>query len=199
MENIAEALKMAAFVLIFVMALTLSINSFGEARKASQAILDMQDREYDYTYVKNNGTTERIINAETIVPSIYKAYKENYKIVFQFKSSDLKQNGLYRKAEMNSPTGTRAVYSIDLEKDVVGNDKQKENFIKSLLYDPTGSYAQELKKSGIFLNNYKFYDRIIGRTFTEKLGVYYQEELQGKSDTPEANKTKKRVITYIEN
>lgn len=36
-------------------------------------------------------------------------------------------------------------------------------------------------------------------TFMEKLGVYYQEELQGEFDSPNANKTKKRVITYTDN
>lgn len=92
MENAAEALKMAAAFLIFVVALSISINAFGEARRTSQTILDNRDREYDYTYVEDNGTTERIIGAETIVPSIYKAYKENYKIVF--KDSSRKWNGI---------------------------------------------------------------------------------------------------------
>lgn len=86
MENVADALKMAAAVLIFVLALSISINAFGEVRKTSQIILDNRDREYDYTYVEDNGTTQRIVGAETMVPSIYKAYKENYKIVFRFKS-----------------------------------------------------------------------------------------------------------------
>lgn len=206
MENAAEALKMAAFVLIFVMALTISINAFGEVRQASQAILDNQDREYDYTYVEENKdesgkpVTERIVNAETIVPSIYKAYKENYKIVFQFKSPDLLERGLYQKLKENSFTETIPVFSIDLEKEVLGNDTQKEEFIHALLYGSKHTNEiEEFKKSGIFLNRNDFYDIIKGKTFTEKLGVYYQEELQGKSDTPEANKTKKRVITYIEN
>ena len=80
MENAADALKMAAAVLIFVMALSISINAFSEVRQTSQTILDYKDREYDYTYVDDNGgTTTRIVSAETIVPSIYKAYKENYK------------------------------------------------------------------------------------------------------------------------
>ena len=86
MENATDALKMAASVLMFVLALSISINAFGEARQTSQIILDYRDREYDYTYVENNGTTQRIVGAETIVPSIYKAYKENYKIVFKDRS-----------------------------------------------------------------------------------------------------------------
>ena len=38
MENAADALKMAAGVLIFVMALSISINAFGEVRQYRQRI-----------------------------------------------------------------------------------------------------------------------------------------------------------------
>ena len=82
MENAADALQMAAAVLIFVLALTIAINSFGQVRQISQLIIGYNDREYDYTYVEDNGTTERIVGLESIIPSIYKAYRENYKIVF---------------------------------------------------------------------------------------------------------------------
>ena len=51
MENAADALQMAAAVLIFVLALTIAINSFSQARQTAQLILDYNDREYDYTYV----------------------------------------------------------------------------------------------------------------------------------------------------
>ena len=61
MENAAEALHMAAAVLIFVLALTISINAFSEARMTSQTLLDYNDREYEYTYVEDNGTTKRIV------------------------------------------------------------------------------------------------------------------------------------------
>ena len=132
MENAADALQMAAFVLIFVLALSISINAFGEARQTSQIILDYKDREYDYTYVEDNGeTTERIVSAETIIPSIYKAYKENYKIVFK----DKKGNGLelYKKAEATTIQDKKSICSIDLEKDIVGDDRQKERFIRAWL------------------------------------------------------------------
>lgn len=204
MENVTDALKMAAGVLIFVMALSISISAFGEARRTATTILNYRDREYDYTYVENNKTTQRTVSAETIIPSIYKAYKENYKIIFDFKSNDLINKGLYQKSDANSPTGTSPVYSIDLEKDVLGSDEQKEKFIRALLlYNPDNPEYQttieDFKKSGIFLYRRNFYDIIKGKTFTESLGVYYQEELQEQSDTPDANRTKKRVITYTEN
>ena len=55
MENAADALKIAASVLIFVLALSISINAFSQARVASQTVLEYSDREYDYTYVATSG------------------------------------------------------------------------------------------------------------------------------------------------
>ena len=192
MENAADALKMAAFVLIFVVALSISINAFGQAQQAATTILGYKDREYDYTYVDNNGTTERIVSAETIVPSIYKAYKENYKIVFK---NGINGKSLYQKNNVD-------IYCIDLESETLGSDEQKEKFIKALLYG-TSNLSEDEKKTfidlKITLNEKGIYDIIKENNlkFVEQLGVYYQEEIQGSSAS-NANKTKKRVITYIQ-
>lgn len=40
---------------------------------------------------------------------------------------------LYEKAETNSTGNKKSIYSIDLEKDIVGSDEQKEKFIKAWL------------------------------------------------------------------
>ena len=53
MENAADALKMVAAVLVFVMALSITINSFTETRIAATTILNNKDKEYDYTYVED--------------------------------------------------------------------------------------------------------------------------------------------------
>ena len=219
MENAAEALHMAAAVLIFVLALTISINAFSEARMTSQTILDYNDREYEYTYVEDNGTTKRIVGLESIVPSIYKAYKENYKIVFDDDgntevvdaSNLLGDDGIYRIKESGRDV---AVYSIDLQNEVLGSDTQKEQFIMAILYGNRyadfGTVRQNfIDNLGIYLNETGIYDKIInnGTGLYESLGVYYQEETpsqysDGSSDdenvgsVPDANKTIKRVITY---
>ena len=175
---------------------------FGEVRQTSKIILDYKDREYDYSYVEENkdengnSVTKRIVGAETIVPSIYKAYKENFKIVF-------KNICIYEKKDVNRK---KEIYTIDLEKDVLGNDTQKEKFIKAILYgsksgtdeETWGNIKTEFEKMGIYLNDEGLYDKIINKKFKESLGVYYQEEIYGTSDSPDANKTKKRVITYTE-
>lgn len=122
MENMSDALQMAAFVLIFILALSISINAFGEARQTAQIILDNADREYDYTYINSvkdsNGDiiTQRKVRGETIIPAIYKAYKENYKIIFK----DL--NG--RPMKLYEKNGN-PIHYIDLEKEVLGSDARK--------------------------------------------------------------------------
>ena len=73
MENAADALKMAAAVLIFVVALSISINAFSEVRTTATTILNYKDNEYDYTYVQSNGGTERLVGLESIIPTIYKS------------------------------------------------------------------------------------------------------------------------------
>ena len=133
MENAADALKIAASVLIFVVALSISINAFGEARMTATTILNYQDNEYDYTYVEENTdasgnvSTERIVGVETVVPSIYKAYRENYKIVF--KGLD---GGVYTK---DDETGrAQEINTIDLQNEVLGTESQKEQFVNAILY-----------------------------------------------------------------
>lgn len=198
MENATDALKMAAAVLIFVLALSISINAFGEARRTSQVILDYRDREYDYTYI-TSGTTQRQVGLETIIPSIYKAYKENYKIIFDMQNIN-DNNGLYSKKNENGDYDE--INYIDLEKEVLGSDKQKEEFIKAIIYGKdsiSDEYKKEFSDLGINLKDVGIYARIKGNKVTEKLGVYYQEDMQtGGSNTPDANKTKKRVITYTD-
>lgn len=193
MENAIDALYIGVAVLIFVVALSVSINAFGNARATSQAVLDMKDREYDYTYIQGD-STERIVGCETIVPSIYKAYKEHYKIVFKFTSSDFY---LYKK-------GDEKINYIDLEQEVLGGNQ--EDFINALLYGDKCKDFQTIQdefkdKNGqnITFTKTGLYSYIKSRnaTFKEKLGVYIYEETKGNLENLQ-EKNKKRVITYTE-
>lgn len=222
MENASDALQMAAAVLIFVLALSISINAFGEVRQAAQTLVKYNDREYDYTYVEENTDgsgnvlTERLVGLESIIPSIYKAYRENYKIVFKDDDNAtgasilLGDEGLYRKR--NSETmQIEPIYEIDLQNETLGSDTQKEQFIMAILYGDDYDDFNTLKEnfqrnSGIYLNNDGLYDKINNRKLKENIGIYYQEEAGVEEDSsdleangssvPEANLTEKRVITY---
>ena len=128
MENAADALKMAGAVLIFVLAISIIILAFGQVRETADTILDYKDRETVYIdgdyYYKQTGT-ERHVGIETIIPSIYRAYLENYKIVFE---------GLdpiyYKKQNDGSKKG---IYSIDLQAETIPADKKPE-FLCGILY-----------------------------------------------------------------
>ena len=50
MENAVDALKMAGAVLMFVIALSVSIVAFGQVRQTADIILDYKDRETVYIY-----------------------------------------------------------------------------------------------------------------------------------------------------
>ena len=187
MENAIDALYIGVAVLIFVVALSVSINAFGNARATSQAVLDMKDREYDYTYIQGD-STERIVGCETIIPSIYKAYKEHYKIVFKFTSSDFY---LYKK-------GDEKINYIDLEQEVLGGNQ--EDFINALLYGDKCKDFQTIQdefkdKNGqnITFTKTGLYSYIKSRnaTFKEKLGVYIYEETKGNLENLQ-EKNKKR-------
>ena len=218
MENAADALKMAAAVLIFVVALSISINAFGQARLASRTILDYNDREYNYTYVEDNETTKRIVGIDSIIPTIYKAYKENYKIVFDESIPQLRGEGLFQR---ENETGNRyGIYTIDLEsrEAPLGTDRQKEQFLMAILYGSNCIKEDGIKESytywsdlqnafknnlGIYLNDDGIYDKIKDIRLEESVGVYYQEEAGTADDdddnttnVPDTNKTIKRVITY---
>ena len=217
MENVADALKMAVAVLIFVIALGISISSFSQAKQTAQTLLDYTDREYDMQYISNVTNTERVVGIETIIPTIYRAYKENYKVFFY--NSDGQPLKLYSKKENGIMVD---INYIDLEQETVGSDRNKDNFIMALLYgnkaklkadDGTDidfyEFVEELRRnnSGISLNTNGIYDTIKENKFVEKFGVYYQEDLKNEDDnnsgedtenikTPDVNKTKKRVISY---
>ena len=93
MENAVDALKMAFAVIVFVLALTIGIAVFTQARTASDVILHGQDSTEYYNYIHagiyddetgewiSTGET-RIVGIETVIPTLYRYYKENYTVIF---------------------------------------------------------------------------------------------------------------------
>lgn len=176
MENGVEALKIASSVLIFVLAITITISVFTSASQALNRIFAMQDEdEYvkdadgnymNFIKIAEKGTRE--VGVETIVPSMYRAYKENYAIYFY--NSD----GTKFILDENNPE----VNYIDLEKEVHTSSEAAIEHINTLLFE-NGLY--ETLKQG---------------TFIEKLGEYYMNDIWGETQTAEVNKVKKRLIVY---
>ena len=235
MENAIEALKMAAAVLVFVMALGISISSFSQARQTADTVIRYSDRESVTQYIENESETTRIVSVETIIPTLYRIFDENYRVVFESGTETGTEianrlNKLYGIRQEGTVVERNYIDSGEDDKNklgiIGGTDRDSDNFITALLYgNQTGAYLlrddgtkmtfsnyqQELRSNGsnIVLNDKGIYDIIKGRTFEEKIGVYYYEDLEDTSggtdvdvDVPEegsvldVNKTKRKIITY---
>lgn len=212
MENMAEALKMAFGIIMFVLALGLSISSFSQARETADSIITMKDRETSYTYVEPSAAENRIVSAETIIPTLYKAYKENFEVRFYKNYNSQNDNDplyLYRHTDPNGKT--QDVYIISLEKENHANAEKAINHLDALLGKGTyeGIYTGEVdpvtglptwKEGSTSLLGVPLYDYFKNRTFIERIGEYYQEDAEQNPASEEildVNKSKKRVITYI--
>lgn len=209
MENAVDALKMAGAVLLFVLAISVAIVSFGQARETADTILDYKDRET--VYIDGNlyyqaTETERTVGLETIIPTIYRAYIENYKIVFEglnepIYTLKLSGNTDIKKYTIDLETKT-TTDGIQINNVALANDEQKSEFLCGILYrDFTKSGTQDKfeKKYNIELpgDDISLINRLKGKKITEYLGVYYQND---NENVPDVNKTEKRIITYkIEN
>lgn len=85
MENATHAFFMAFAVIVFIIALTVSMVSFGKVRQTADLILYTKDETNYYEYIGAIGKAaeNRIVGLETIIPTLYKYYKENYTVVFK--------------------------------------------------------------------------------------------------------------------
>lgn len=219
MENVAEALKMAGEMLLFILALGIGISSFSQARETSDALLKYTDREY-VTQYQGMGTTQRVVGEETVIPTIYRAYKERFKIYFY--EADKSPLELYTITNAQTLEET-SVNAIDADKPALGQDWQKDNFIMALLYGTNANLKDQYGNTISFdefetslnsgysiyhLNPNGIYDIIIkSNQFEEYFGVYYPSQArEGAGEGAEGEETnmnaqttseeKMRVISY---
>lgn len=209
MENAVEALKMAGSVLLFVLALSVAILAFSQSREAIDTILKYSDRESltiegdsRFYYLANSNDTTRYVGKETTIPAIYRAYKENYKIVFIFPDDYY----LYKDKNGNE------IKTIDLSKQSLGSDLESRQFLDGIIYEKydynSGKNLVDYKdKFSISPNTKGLFTYLTEKESSykikEELGTYYMEDLKKdasdtstKSSIEDANKTEKRVITY---
>ena len=191
MENAADALKIAFAVMVFVLALSLSISCLSEANSAVQAVAFMRDRETNYTYVTPSSKLTRIVGVETVVTSMYKA--DGTDLVLYYRTDN--NGNRIKKDNVDIP-----VTYIDLKDENYANAEEAITHLNFLLgnyrsYKSNDYYTKHsnLKKYEKQLNDDYYshgglYNFFAGKTFIENLGEYYQ----GTDST----KIKKRVITY---
>ena len=98
MENITEALKMAAAILLFVGALSLTIATFTKVRQTSAAVMENSDKNASF-YDNIEYSSEKIVGLETVVTNCYLYYK-NYNTILFYTGSLDSDNKLVNVKEM---------------------------------------------------------------------------------------------------
>ncbi len=85
MENAVDAFKIAFAVFVLVMALTVSIVCYNNVKATSDVILYTKDETnyYEYQGAIGKASEVRMVGMETVIPTLYRYYKENYTIVFK--------------------------------------------------------------------------------------------------------------------
>ena len=78
MENAVDALKIAAAVLVFVIALTIAFALLSQAKATSDIMLFASDKTNYYTYSENaKNENGRLVGADVVISSLYRYYKES--------------------------------------------------------------------------------------------------------------------------
>lgn len=79
-ENASQALMMAFAIFVFVIALSLAMFLFSKVSTTSETLALYADstRFYDNVAVVGREGIERYVNTETIIPTLYRYYKENF-------------------------------------------------------------------------------------------------------------------------
>lgn len=202
MENVTDALYMGFAVLVFVLAISISIGAFTQVTQVSNYIVESKDQETLYTYVEYD-STERIVSGESIVPTLYRAPKENY--IVRFRKSDGTPYYVY-KVKDKTTLKFEPKNEIDLRSVTIGNqadarillDHLLEGTLQNLLSNDTeGRFSNFQITDSDGLSNDSFYGILKRNTFIETLGIYYEDDLQNVGDSvDDINKTEVRLITY---
>lgn len=84
MEDAAEALKMAFSVFAFIIAIGLAFTTFNQSKRVADIVVSSSDRTYVESYTEAEIIDQerygRVVGAETVIPNLYRYYKEKYSI-----------------------------------------------------------------------------------------------------------------------
>ena len=228
MENAVDALKIAFAVFVFIIAISVSIYMFTMVGETSDIVLSSSDiTEFmDYTEISDMIGDDRIVGLETIIPTLYKYYKENYTVIFR--NSDGTPMELYEtktNVELWSEGYINKYYDDNEDVRVCSFDVDEETSRHEPWTSNANYYKQNLDmflSGGNFISpsgngmdynysdrsvngwgNSSFIDEFKDKRFIETLGEYTYNEITEDTDEEvtssgltNVREEKKRVIIY---
>lgn len=205
MENAVDALKIAFAVMFFTMALSLTMYMFTQARTTADAVLHSSDVTALMSYEEAvTGRESRVVGLETIIPTLYKYYKENYTVIFREKSGAYMQiyetktnTDLWSQNFGNQYYGGKStkICSFDVDEETRRHEPwtgSTDSYKKNLDAFLSGGTFDFPSGSGESYNYENFIERYKSKKFLENLGEY----VYNKDTAESAKEMKKRVIIY---
>ena len=191
MENAVEALKMAGFMLLFIIALSITMITLTQAKTTADSLVKNQDRQQSYQYIEVTGdlskSLSRTVTLADIIPTLYRYAQEDYAV--QFYTSSGSPLYIYESGQIKNGV---PVKKNDLDLDT-------EHWIENgeTRYEDWRGNTTKIKQHvddvvEYLLANYK------NSNFEEKLGTTedYEESQYTNELVPDINKQYKRIITY---
>lgn len=191
MENAVEALKMAGFMLLFIIALSITMITLTQAKTTADSLVKNQDRQQSYQYIEVTGdlskSLSRTVTLADIIPTLYRYAQEDYAV--QFYTSSGSPLYIYESGQIKNGV---PVKKNDLDLDT-------EHWIENgeTRYEEWRGNTTKIKQHvddvvEYLLANYK------NSNFEEKLGTTedYEESQDTNELVPDINKQYKRIITY---
>lgn len=173
MEDAVDALKMAFSVFSFVLALVIVFSMFSQAREVSDIVISKTDNTYFAKYEFPDGSTNgRTVGIETIMPTLYRYYKEKFSIdiISDTSSLDTKSNEKFdidvERAVFNGTTKYDNLYSDGIV--WLGNpDIDTQNRVSAYIKGKDSGKADTI--NGTELRKYRDYnlEKYRDKTFTE--------------------------------
>lgn len=212
MENAVRALEYAFAMLIFVIALSVSLNLLIKAKTTGDIIFDSIDKTTFYesaTLTENEiNANGKIVSIEKIIPTLYRDYKENYVIEFYTKDKE----ELIIRFDLSEETSRRELWTgnpnVDVKKrldiiinggqNVKINGKTYDGVINNQGYIISEDYAIRAKTESIRneISTDGLYEYCKDKQFVEE----YAYLLSEKEYTAEKinQRIDKIVIRYVE-
>ena len=191
MENAVEALKMAGFMLLFIIALSITMITLTQAKTTADSLVKNQDRQQSYQYIEVTGdlskSLSRTVTLADIIPTLYRYAQEDYAV--QFYTSSGSPLYLYESGQIKNGVHVK---KNDLDLDT-------EHWLENgeTRYEEWRGNTTKIKQHvddvvEFLLANYK------NSNFEEKLGTTedYEESQDTNELVPDINKQYKRIITY---
>ncbi len=191
MENAVEALKMAGFMLLFIIALSITMVTLTQAKTTADSLVKSQDRQETYQYIElsedETRSFSRTVTLSDIIPTLYRYAQEDYAVQFYYANGS-PLNDLYESGEKRNGVHVR---KNDLDLDT---EHWVENGVTR--YEEWRGNSAKIKEHvddvvEYLLANYK------DAKFIERLGTTEDyEEKDTNEMVPDVNKQYKRIITY---